>query len=55
MYTKTEHAVLMWDSRVLSRLCDPELNRVTGQESALTGVMLFILYKAGVQRGSPSM
>jgi hypothetical protein len=51
MYTKAEHAVLMWNSRFLSRLCDPERNRVTGQESALPGVILFILYNAGVQRG----
>jgi len=45
----------MLDSRFLSRLCDPERNGVTGQESALPGVILFILYNARVHRGSPSM
>lgn len=29
---KAEHAGLVWDSRFLSRLCDPERNRVTGQK-----------------------
>jgi hypothetical protein len=45
----------MWDYRFLSRLGDPERNQVTGQESALPDVILFILYNAGVRKGSQGM